>query len=79
MNGRSVGGHQRVELAKSVCDGPTIKTGNERPCAGAAAVHRAGKAYQSGYVIAELMGDLLDIERQEAGACAPGYSWPMRR
>src|SRR6478736_4101309 len=29
VDGRSVGGHQHVELAKSVCDGPAIKAGNE--------------------------------------------------
>src|SRR6478752_3270658 len=40
VDGRSVGGHQHVELAKSVCDGPAIKARNELNRVGVCALKR---------------------------------------
>ncbi len=64
--GRSVGGHQHVELSKSVCDGPTIKPGNELARIGIDVVDGANIA-----VVDLLFVVILDLHHFVAGSKRP--------
>src|SRR4249919_2666084 len=71
MNGCRVSGHQHVELAKTVSDGPTVKACNELTRADVDAVDVADIAVVNLLVVVVL--DLHDLVARSEGPTEPFY------